>query len=305
MAEPLRKRRKDGKPYKRRHAVEKELTEFEKVALPEVLAIARQREQQGQCLVSSEALVYFLRREARKGNADGPGVGGLIAILTGRAERTLRRHIRDAFDEFQTEEICSEVIDRLVDEISDPGNRADYAEVNFNDWLAHNRDDACRKQRRKAARMERLGDAVENLAEGEGQIMPGGRIVDTTSADPTPPETAYALAQAGENAQLPPQIAAGEFSPEDQYRIAAIVRKAKLDPSVLEAFLLYHYLGMAIDSKDPDKHTLVKHFGKSEKTIRLWIGRAAEAFTRLRGETNESETEEPSEPGLGAARLPR
>lgn len=304
MVEPLRKRRKEGKLYKRRQTVEKELCELATLTLSEVLARAKQGAQQGKESVSSEVLVYFLRREARNGNAGGPGVDGLIAILTARSEKTLRRHISGAFDKFQIDEICSEVIYRIVDEISDPGDRADYAEVNFNDWLAHNRDDACRKQRRKEDRTEGLGDAVEDLSQDEAHIGPSGGIDKTPSADATP-EAAYAVSQAREKAQLPPEIEAGEFSPEDQYRIAAMIRKAKLDRSVLGAFLLYHYWGMAIDSKDPEKHTLVKHFGRSEKTIRLWLGRAAEAFSRLRGETNESEKDESSESGLGAARLPR
>jgi hypothetical protein len=303
MVEPLRKRRKDRKPYKRRSAVEKELGGLEKLALPDVLVHAKQGEEKGKGAVSSEALVYVLRREARKGNADGPGVGGLIAMLIERSERTLRRHISGAFDELQTEEICREVIDRMVDEIAEKGDRADYAEINFNDWLAHNRDDACRKQRRKAARMERLGDAVEDLGEDEAQIVPGGAN-EAVSTEPTP-EAAYALTEAREKAGLPHQIEAAEFSPEDQLRIAVAVRKANLDRTVLEAYILHHYWGMAIESKDPKKHTLVKHFGKSEKTIRLWLGRAAEAFAKLRGETNECETNETSESGLGVARIPR
>lgn len=304
MVEPLRKRRKDGKPYKRRSAVEKELQELEKLTLPDALARARQGEETGKESVSSEALVYFLRREARKGNADGPGVGGLIAMLIERSERTLRRHISGAFDELQTEEICREVIDRMVDEIAEKDDRADYAEINFNDWLAHNRDDACRKQRRKSARTERLGDAVEDLGEDEAQLVRGGQDDEAASAEPTP-EAAFALAEAREKAGLPHQIEAGEFSPGDQYRIAEAVKKANLDRNVLEAFLMHHYWGVAIESKDPKKHTLVKHFGKSEKTIRLWLGRAAEAFAKLRGETDECETDETSEPRLGAARVPR
>lgn len=303
MVQALRKRRKDGKPYKRRSAVEKELQELEKLTLLEVLARAKQGQQNSKEAVSSEAIVYFLRGEARKGNADGPGVGGLIAMLIERSERTLRRHISGAFDELQTEEICREVIDRMVDEIAENSDRADYAEINFNDWLAHNRDDECRKQRRKAARMERLGDAVEDLGEDEAQLVPGGAD-EAVSTEPMP-EAAYALAEAREKAGLPHQIEAGEFSPEDQLRIAAVVRRAKLDRTVLEAYFLHHYWGVAIESKDPKKHTLVKHFGKSEKTMRLWLGRAAEAFAKLRGETNERETDETSEPGLGVARVPR
>ena len=142
MVEPLRKRHANGSAYQRRANVEKELEGLEKVTLPQILARARAGERAGKETVSSEALVYFLRRAARANGSHGPGVDGLVSILMERAERMLRRHISDAFDELQREGICSEVMDGLVDDITDTGDRGDYAEVNFNDWLAHNRDDA-------------------------------------------------------------------------------------------------------------------------------------------------------------------
>jgi hypothetical protein len=284
MVEPLRKRHANGSLYRRRAKVEEELEELEKLGLPEILARARAGEQAGKTTVSSEALVYFLRRAARSGGSHGPGVDGLVSILMERAERTVQRHISGAFDELQREEICREVIDGVVDDITDTGDRGDYAEVNFNDCLAHNRDDACRKQLRRVKRTERLGEEVDDLGEDDEQPVPHERRrKDPASAEPKP-EAAYALDEAREKARLPHRIEAGEFSPEDQYRIAEAVRQAKLQPNVLDAFLLHNYWDMPIDSKEPDKHTLVKHFGKSEKTIRLWLRRAEEAFDKLRGE---------------------
>jgi len=305
MVEPLRKRHANGSLYQRRANVERELEELEKLTLPQILARARAGEHSGNTTVSSEALVYFLRHEARTGGSHGAGVDGLVSILMERAERTLRRHISDAFDEFQREEICGEVMDGLVDDITDTGDRGDYAEVNFNDWLAHNRDDACRKALRRAKRSERLGDEVDDLAEVD-DALPGRREEPKhpASAEPTP-EAGAALAEAREKARLPHQIEAGEFSPEDQYRIAAAVKQANLDPNVLEAFLLHHYWDVPIDSKEPEKHTLRKHFGVSEKTVRNWLRRAEEAFAKLKGETDERKKDEGNGPELGAAGIPR
>src|SRR5690349_3157496 len=140
MVEPLRKRHANGSLYQRRAKVEKELEELEKLTLPEILARARAGLQAGEETVSSEALVYFLRRAARAGGSHGPGVDGLVSVLMDRAERTLRRHISGAFDEFQREEICREVMDGVVDDMTDTGGGGDYAEVNFNDWVEDNRD---------------------------------------------------------------------------------------------------------------------------------------------------------------------
>ena len=305
MVEPLRKRHGNGSLYQRRAKVERELEELEKLTLPQILERARAGEHSGKATVSSEALVYFLRRAARTSGSHGAGVDGLVSILMDRAERTLRRHISGAFDEFQREEICREVMDGLVDDITDTGDRGDYAEVNFNDWLEHNRDDACRKELRRAKRTERLGDEVDDLGEDD-DAPPGPReqAKGPEGVEPTP-EAGAALAEARENARLPHQIEAGEFSPEDQYRIAAAVKQANLDPNVLEAFLLHYYWDVPIDSKEADKHTLRKHFGVSEKTIRNWLRRAEEAFAKLRGETDGRKKDEGNGSELGAAGIPR
>jgi len=278
MVEPLRKRHANGSLYQRRPKVERELEALAKLTLPQILARARAGEHSGKETVSSEALVYFLRDAAGTGGFHGAGVDGLVSVLMERAERMLRRHISATFDEFQREEICREVMDGLVDDITDAGDRGDYAEVNFNDWLEHNRDDACRKALRKAKRIERLGDAVDDLAEDD-DAPPGRREEPKHPASSEPaPEAGAALAEAREKARLPHQIEAGEFSPEDQFRIAAAVKQANLDPNVLDAFFLHHYWDVPIESKEPDKHTLRKHFGVSEKTVRNWLRRAEEAF---------------------------
>lgn len=282
MVESLRKRRADGTVYCRRPAVERELQELEKLELTEVVLRARAGEQGGKVSVSSEALAYTLRRAVRSATTHAPTLGpidGLLSILIQRCETILKRRLA-RYDEIDREAISREVIDRVVDEIHDDRDLADYAEVNFNDWLSHNRSDACRKHQRKAARMERLGQSVEDLSQDEAQI-----VSSEGEAEESPdrsPEALYALSEAREKANLPPVIEKADLSPDDQYRIGAMVTKANLPPDILYTFLAYHYLEMQIESEDPHKHTLVKHFDKSEKTIRLWIKRAEKVFAKLR-----------------------
>ena len=305
MVEPLRKRRPDGTPYRRRPAVERELQEIESLELAEVVAHARAGEQQGKVSVSSEALMYILRREVRSATTHAPTIGpidGLLSLLIQRCETILKRRLA-RYDDFDREAIAREVIDRVVDEIYDDRDLADYAEVNFNDWLSHNRSDACRKQQRKAARTERLGESVEDLSEEEAQIISGDG--EAEESPDRSPEAIYALNEAREKANLPAIIEKAQLSPDDKYRIGAMVKRANLPADVLYAFLAYHYLEMQIESEDLDKHTLVKHFGKSEKTIRLWIKRAEKVFAKLREMKNESDRNETSEPGIGASRLSR
>jgi len=302
MVEPLRKRRADGTLYRRRREVEKELEELEKMNLPDVLARAREGQQSGKAMVSSEALVHILRREVRTATTRAPTLGpidGLLSILIRRAEVITQRHLAGFKDEVDREAICKQVTDRIVDEIVDDSDLADYAEVNFNHWLQHNRIDACRKQERKTRDIERFGDTVEDLAEDEIQVVPEG-IDNKANSDPTP-ETAYALSEACNKATLPSMLENAALSLDDRYRIAAMVKQANLPAQVLEAFLLHHYLGMQIDSQDQEKHTLVKHFGKSEKSIRIWIKRAETAFAKLREVQHESEPDEANELGIGAA----
>lgn len=302
MVEPLQKRRADGSLYRRRREVEEELRDLEELKLADVLAQTKAREQDGKTSISSEALVYILRREARRANTDSPGLDGLISILIQRSEKMVLRHLSKQFDEFQREEICNHAIFRVVEDICDKSDRADYAEVNFNEWLAHNRDDACRKHNRLATRTVRLGDAVKTLSDHDAKIVSGG-MNEEASPEPTP-EVAYAFREAHENAPLPPLIKASEFSPEDQCRIADMIKKVNLAPHILEVFLLRHFWEMAIESKVAGKYTLVKYFGKSEKTIRLWLGQAENAFTKLRGDTNGQEQNVPNGPKLCADRLP-
>ena len=303
MVEPLRKRRLDGVLYRRRRAVEKELRDLEKLDMVGVVARARTPAPCGQNVVSSEALVHILRREVRASNAGGPTAGpidALTSILTQRCASILARKLA-RYDEIDREAIAAEVMDHVVDALVEDRELDDYSEVNFNDWLMHNRLDACRKHGRKAARTERLGDAVEDLSDDEAHMVPG----DEEAQDNRTPDALYALNAAREQANLPLRIESANLSPEDQYRIADMVGKASLPPRVLDAFLGYHYLEVPIESNDPEQYTLVKHFAKSEKTIRLWIKRAEKTFAKLRESKHESEQDDTSEPGHGAARLSR
>lgn len=305
MVEPLRKLREDGTPYQRRPAVERELQELEALDLSGIVAVARAGEQQGKPAVSSEALVYVLRREVHLARTDGPTLGSidaLAAILVRRCERILKRRLWQ-YDDLAHEEITEDVTKRVVDDIYENGDLADYAEVNFNHWLSRNRSDACRKYSKKLVRVERPGDLAEALSENEAYDISENGGAEASSEHT--PETLYALSEAREKAKLPPLIESANLPPEVLYRIGDMVNKAMLPPNVLNAFLAYHYLEMQIESEDPDKHTLVKHFNKSEKMIRLWIKRAEKAFAKLRETKNESDPNEADEPGIGAAQLSR
>ena len=302
MVEPLRKLRKDGKPYLRRPAVEKELQGLEKLDLQAVVALAKQPDQAGKPAVSSEAIVHVLRREVGAATTRSPTLGpidALLVILIRRAETTTRRHIGGFKEEIDREEICMQVTDRVVEEIFEDGERADYAEVNFNDWLKFNRIDACRKQKRKIERVERFGDGIENLADGEAHVVP--EEVETLASGAPDPAVAYELKESLEKAVLPPRIERGAFSVEERYRIARMLKRANLPAHVQDAFLLHKYLGVRIDSKDPNKDTLVKRFNRSEKMIRLWIEQAEEVFEKLRETEDENEPDDAKEPGIGSA----
>lgn len=305
MVEPLRKRRKNGSLYRRRTEVEKELERLEKLSLAEVLAHARKGERAEGEPISSEALMHILRREVRTATTRSPTLGpidGLLSMLIRRSELIVQRHVVGV-DEVYREAICRQVTDRIVDAIFADSDHADYAEVNFNDWLMHNRIDAYRIQKRKTERIQRLGDAVEDLEENEAQVVPGG-IDDKASRDPTP-EGNYAYSEACEKVRLPREIDDADLSPDDRYRIATMLTRANLPAHIVDAFLLHHYLGMQIEAGDPEIYTLTKKFGKSEKTIRLWIKQAEKAFAKLRETKHEIEPNETNEPGIGVARVPR
>lgn len=286
MIEPLRKRRSDGALYRRRDAVETELQELEKLELAQVVTLAREPTTSGKDSISSEALTHVLRREVRSTRTDAATAGpidALTSILVQRCATILERRLH-GYDEIDRLAIAADVTDSVVDAIVADSDVDDYAEVNFNDWLKHRRIDAIRKHARTAERMDRLGEAVEKLSDDDAHT----NRVDEDEQDDRTPETVYGLNEAREKATLPPCMASADLSPDNQYRIAEIIKKADLPRHILDAFLAHHYLGIPIESRDSEQHTLVKHFGKSEKTIRLWIKRAEEAFTRLRETSDES-----------------
>ena len=303
MVAPLRKRSKGGKKYERRPEVERELETLEKLGLPEVVARARAGEQKGKPALSSEALVHILRREVRVARPDGRTQGpidALVSILIARCEVILKRRLW-SYDEFPREEITEAVVNRLVDDIYEDGDKADYAEINFNHWLVRNRTDAIRKHARKAARVKELGEAFENLEENEAQVVTEDE--PTEAGHESTPERLYSLKEERERANLPSIIEHARFSPDELHRIADVVMQAKLPADVLYAFLA-HNLGMKVESQGPEEHTLVKHFDKSEKTIRNWIERAEKAFDEIRKAKNESKGDD-EEPGIGAVRVSR
>ena len=49
-----------------------------------------------------------------------------------------------------------------------------------------------------------------------------------------------------------------------------------LEDPYKSVFLLYHYVGMPIDSNKPNQDTLSKRFGKTSRTIRTWLRDAEE-----------------------------
>ena len=301
MVEPLRKRDKDGKPYQRRPAVEKELQGLEKLELAEVVALAREGEQKGKPSVSSEALVHILRREVRGATTRSATLGpidALASMLIARCERTLKRRLW-LYDDLAREEIAEEVMKHAVNDIYEDGEKADYAEINFNHWLARNRSDAVRKHGRKSARIKPQGETREDPQALEPEIDEDAGEAGHGST----PEVLLSLKEARERGNLPSFTQHLDFSPDELHRIAEMARRANLPADVLYAFLAHH-LGLKVESQDPDEHTLVKHFNKSEKTIRLWIKRAEKVFAELRKANNERGNDE-GELGIGTARIPR
>ena len=304
MVEPLRKRTRAGKPYKRRPAVEQELERLEKLELKEVVARAREGEEKGKRFLSSEALVHILRREVRIAVPDGPAQGAidaLAAMLIARCTKILKRRLW-RYDELAQEEVADEVMKHLMDDVLQDGEKADYAEINFNHWLSRNRSDAVRKHKRKADLFTQFGDTVADLEEVEAQIVREDEPAEASHADT--PELLLSLKEARERGGLPSIMEGTRFSEDDLHRIAEAARQAKVPAEVLYAFLAHH-LGLKVESENRKEYTLVKHFKKSEKTIRSWIKRAEKVFAELRKAQNESERKDEGEPGIGAAGISR
>jgi hypothetical protein len=252
----LTHRNREGIPYRREDAVERQIDAALALTPTALTQRARLRDPDAPDYLREECLVYLLRAFALRGET---------AIVDTLSEALLERCTRyvsvklSALGPEGREEAYGEVVARLFDLILDlESDRGDFLQVRF--WVA----------------LEKLvvaafGRQAREIAQARRQVplsaLPGAESGDEEE------RTVAARLEDITAPSLPPDHAL-------LYREAL----ATLEEPVRTAFVLRHYEGWPIEDRDPGVLTISRYFDKTPRTIRNWMNAAEQALAAWRGE---------------------
>ena len=237
--------------YKRFPAVERQIVDALTLEPKALLNRAAQRDETAPDFLSAEVLVYFIRRALR--NGDTKTRDSLFRELLERCEPHFSGKFR-GFGREDCEDLRSEVMKRVVEDLFAPDDRCDFMQVRFWKYLENKSIDACRAALRHNVDTESL-DANYS---GDGVFE--GRTRLETEVDPR---------------LLPEEL--------------AIISEglAELPQRLRRVFLLRHYVGMKIGPDNPSEAvgyelTIAAQFDCSGRTIRNWLKEADRLLSSFR-----------------------
>jgi DNA-directed RNA polymerase specialized sigma subunit, sigma24 homolog len=244
---PLTKRRRDsGEVYTRRPDVEQQLAEV--LRLDKTKIFERLAEKKGSArYLHDETLVYLIKK-ARAGD-DQEMIENIYPELHVRLRKLLNRYRKylgeTDFEDFE-QKITLNVLEKILDTESDA---ADYAEVNFGDFVATLANGECGSALKKINR-EQTVLYQQRDDEDESQVMENNLESNEIS-----PETLVLLR-------------------EGVHKLPAKTRKV--------AILLLD--GWQIESKDKNQPTISKCLNVSSRAIRNWLKEARQILAGYEGE---------------------
>ena len=237
--------------YKRLPEVEQQIADAVTLDSPTLVQRAQQRDETTPEFLSAEALVYFIRRTIL--NDDKKTRDALFRELFERCKLFFRGQFR-GFSRENREDLQSEVITRVVEDLFASDDRGDFMQVRFWKYLKIKSIDACRKTLNHTKDTESLdtsysGDGVsEGLTRLEREVDP-------------------------------------KLLPEERAIISEAF--AKLTPRLRQVYLLRNYFGLDVGTDNPakatgDELTIAAYFGRSGRTIRNWLREADKLLAEYR-----------------------
>jgi hypothetical protein len=244
---PLRKCKPDGKLYTRRPEVEDKIIKLALLSRDELIIQCAIRQKDDPGYVPSECLMYFVR-ECRTNRPD-IYFQKLYELLVERVLRGLPIAENGDTVSLTNSNIRDKVFGNFVQMLAGDrivySDKLDYYEINFNHALQSQRSDAQKQAWRNENRSttlydEETGDLIAAVEQAAGSF---------NTADASNKDCRIDLDEAINTLEL------------------------------IEREIIKMYVeGVPFDSQDPDKSTMVKKLGKSDKTIRTRFKKAIDAL---------------------------
>lgn len=238
--------------YKRLPKVERQIADTLTLGPEALVKRAQQRHEAAPGFLSAEALVYFIRRAIK--NDDAETRNALCSELLERCRPHFSGKFRGFEQQEDREDLQSEVMKRIVEDLFAPDDRGDFMQVRFWKYLENKSIDACRKASRHINNPESLDENYSNNG------------------------------VSGEQTRLEKMVDP-RLSPEELAMISEGL--AELPPYLRKAFLLRYCFGIKIGSDDSteatgDELTIATHFGCSARTVRNWLKEADKRLASFR-----------------------
>ena len=246
MAKPLTRRNSLGDLYTRTPVVESQIAEALKLDPPSLLERARISAYEAPDYFQGECLVYMIREYCSRG--EDLFTCNLFEVLFARCSGFIYG-LLNISDNHNREDAYQEVVTNLTEKIINlESDEADFYQVRF--WLGLKRL-AITEFGRQVRRSDEIKASVslDDLVEEGDLVEPATQLEEMLSRE--------VLAECREGLLV-------------------------LKMPQREAFILRHYDGWPIESKDSSKVTLSVRFGVTPRTIRNWLSEAENALRKWR-----------------------
>lgn len=252
---PLTRCNKQGEVYQRSTAVESQIKSALALSPDRLLERALLQDDQLSDYLREECLVYLIREYKRKGHEKI--INDLSQILLRRCAKYLHERLHSLGPD-RVEDAISDIVLELFTQILELDNdRGDFLQVRF--WVVL-----------ESLVITTFGRYIKGLKESENTV-PLSYEQDTDDSN--------------NRGSIPPEDSALPALTVEQ-RLLYREGLNTLEKSHRVAFVLRHYYDWPIESNNPSQPTICRYFGKTSRTIRLWLAKAEETLERWRGEHN-------------------
>jgi len=258
LVEPLTKTKETGQVYARPPEIEEEIACALKLGIDEILTRAVIRDSRVDGYMSSECMVYLIRRDAK--SSTHKLVNELTPLLLKRCETNLYSKVT-GFREPTLQEVHEEILGRLVELLVDGGNRADYFEIRFNDAFKCLRCEVCTYYQRH----DDVSGSIEDKTDLDGD-NDGGNIDDL-------------------HCEIDYDKVPSSLTQEDAVYLKQVL--SDLTDMERNIFILHKQGGIPINSKFSGVTNLVNLLGISERTVRNHLRNAEAKLAALKEADNE------------------